>query len=77
MRRLRKGDEIKFNAMSELTGQELVLTGKILGDKKAVRKQWPLECGQADNCYLVKTVDNFGNDYLHVVHPEEIIEETI
>ena len=69
------GDKIKFKAMNEFTGDEMIFEGTVLGNEEAVRKQFPEECGGAENCYLVKRIDNFGNDYLHVVYPEEIIEE--
>jgi len=73
IKKLRKGDDIVFRSVSGFC--ELILTGTVLGNAKAVRKQFPVECDGATDCYLVKTVDNFGNDYLYVVHPEEIIEE--
>ena len=75
IKRLRKGSNIKFKCMNEFTGDEMIYKGTVLGNEKAVRKQFPVECGGATNCHLVKRVDNFGNDFLHVVYPEEIIEE--
>lgn len=77
MRLLRKGEIIRFSAISVLAGDEMEFEGIILGDAKAVKKFWPEEMGElgADEaCYLVKREDNFGNDFHHCVFVNEILE---
>lgn len=73
MIRPRIGNVIKFKHISDFTGQELELTGTIIGDEKAVRKMWPIEMEKAEGCYLVQRKDDFGNSYLHAIFPKEII----
>ena len=66
------GDQIKFKYLSDFSGQELDLTGTIIGDDNAVRKMWPTEIKEVEGCYLVRRKDNFGNTFHHAVFPEEI-----
>jgi len=72
MRALRQGEVIKFSSMNDLSGKKEKLTGKILGDHEAVRKQFPIECGEAgEGAYLVK-VDRYSGFF--VVADYEILE---
>lgn len=72
--KLRKGQTIRFIAMDEFTGQEVKLSGVVIGDYMIVRKNFPLEMGEVDkesNLYLVDVPDHSGH---HVVHISEVIK---
>lgn len=72
MRDLRIGEIVKFTAMDEFTGQEMELTGTVIGDHKAVRKQYPEEAGEApEDSYLLK-VDNRSG--LFMITRDEVLE---
>lgn len=73
---MRKGESIKFSAMSDLTGQMMRLEGVIIGEAKEIKQMQPEEFGGMENneeVYLVERKDNFGNILRYVVHPEEIL----
>ena len=81
-RELRIGERVKFNSINEFIAQEEELTGKVIGDYKAVKKQYPEECGEVkEGFYLVKVAERPGNFIIHqdevleVLEPEEKIEE--
>jgi len=46
MKELKTGNIVDFLSIDEFTGKEVKLTGKILGDYLAVRKQFPIECAE-------------------------------
>ena len=74
---LRRGAEIKFSRMCELTGEMLKNTkGVIVGHAKEIKKMWPEEYSEvADPVYLVKFKDVYDNTFHGVIYPEEIIKE--
>jgi len=75
--KLRKGQTIKFTAIDDLTGQEVKLTGVVVGDYKMIKKDFPLEMGEVDkksNLYLVDVPNRSGK---FVVHISEIIKESL
>lgn len=70
---LKKGAIIQFVQMDDFTGKEMRYQGEIIGYATAVRKMWPVECGEVVNpVYLVKREDPYGNLH-HMVFPEEIL----
>ena len=71
MKKVKVGQVVRFKSIDDFTGEEVILTGKAIGNAEAVRKRFPEECGEAsDDCYLVK-VESHGA--LHVVYDSEII----
>lgn len=72
MRDLRKNEVVKFTAMDEFTGQEMELIGTVIGDYKAVRKQYPEEAGEAsEDSYLLKVGSRSG---LFVITRDDVLE---
>lgn len=72
MRDLRKNEVVRFTAMDEFTGQEMELIGTVIGDYKAVRKQYPEEAGNAsEDTYLLKVGNRSG---LFVITRDEVVE---
>lgn len=72
MRPLKNGEIIRFSAMDDFTGEEMELIGTVIGDHKAVRHQFPEECGEAEEgFYLVKVGNRSG---LFVVAMDEVLE---
>ena len=72
------GQQIKFSAISALTGHTLELEGTIEGGAEEIKKMQPEEFGglkDNEEVYLVKREDNFGNTLRYVVFPEEILEK--
>ena len=72
------GDEIRFKAISDLTGQRLELTGVIEGGPKEIKKMQPAEYGglrDDEQVFLVVRQDSFGNTLRYVVHEDEILYE--
>lgn len=74
---LRKSTKIMFSCMCELTGEMLKnVQGIIVGHAKEIKKMWPEEFEEiVDPVYLVKRKDSYGGLSLHVVYPEEVIED--
>lgn len=71
MKKVKVGQMVRFKSIDDFTGEEVILTGKIIGDAEAVRKRFPEECGEApDGTYLVKVEGRGG---LHVVYCSEIV----
>ncbi len=71
MKKLKLGQMVRFKSIDDFTGEEVILTGKAIGDAEAVRKRFPEECGEApDGTYLVKVESRGG---LHIVYDSEII----
>ena len=71
MRKLKINQNVRFKSIDDFTGEEVILTGKAIGDAEAVRKRFPEECGEApDGTYLMKVEGRGG---LHVVYFSEII----
>lgn len=73
--KLRKGQIIKFKAMDDFTGEEIELSGTVIGDWKKIKKQYSTEQGGVDensNVFLVKAAHWAGN---HIVHISEIIKD--
>jgi hypothetical protein len=71
----RKGQLIKFKAMDDFTGEEMELSGIVVGDWKKIKKNYPTEQGGVDensDVFLVKAVHWAGN---HIVHISEIIKK--
>jgi len=69
---LKIGNIIKFLSIDEFTGKEVKLTGKILGDYIAVRKQFPIECAEIpQDSFLVEVKDRSG---FFAVGAEEIVK---
>ena len=72
MRTLKTGDVIKFPALDDFTGKRVILKGQILGDREAVKKQFPIECGEAQKgTFLVKVENRSG---FYVISDYEILE---
>ena len=72
MQKLKTVKTIKFFAIDEFTGKRVKLTGKILGNHKAVKKQFPIECGEAQKgTFLVKVENRSG---FYVISDYEILE---
>ena len=73
---LRKGTKVKFSQMSNLTGKEMTFSGTVIGHAAEIRKLWPVEADEvSDPFYLVLVKDVFGNNFRHMVNPEEIVTE--
>lgn len=75
---MKVGNQIKFEAISDLTGQKLQLEGTIIGGAKEIKKMQPEEYdGMPDDekVFLVERKDDFGNVLRYVVYPEEILKE--
>ena len=73
---LRKGTIIQFIQMNNFTGEKVKYQGEIMGHAGAVKKMWPIECGEIINpVYLVRREDPFGNLFHHMVFPEEIFSK--
>ena len=75
---MRKGQEIRFSSISDLTGQTLELTGVIIGGAKEIKKMQPEEfggMGDDEKVFLVERKDCFGNTLRYVVYEEEILKE--
>jgi len=68
---LKIGNIIKFLSIDEFTGKEVKLTGKILGDYLAVRKQFPIECAEIPQDSFLVEVE--GRSGLFAVGAEEIV----
>ena len=52
---LKIGDFVDFLSIDEFTGKKIKLTGNILGNYLAVRKQFPTECENIPSgFYLIK-----------------------
>jgi hypothetical protein len=68
---------IKFKFLSVIAGKFIDLSGTVYGHGPEIRKRWPCEAGECpDHFLLVRTVDVFGNDYWHIVDPDnEVIGE--
>ena len=72
MRDLRVNEVIKFSAIDEFTGQEMELIGTVIGDYRAVRKQYPEEAGEAsEDTYLVQVGNRSG---LFIITRDEVLE---
>ena len=70
----RKGQLVKFKAMDDFTGEEIELSGTIVGDYKMIKEKYPLEMGEVDkksNLYLVEVSNRSGK---FVVHISEVIK---
>ena len=68
------GTEVKFSQMNELTGQQMIFSGVVIGHAKEIRKLWEVEVDEiVDPVYLVLRKDDFGNTFHHMVDPSEII----
>ncbi len=70
------GDKIRFKFLSDFTGHELSAVGTIIGTAADLKQKWPEEMGGLQGneaVYLVKRVDQFGNDFSHVCWEDEII----
>ena len=63
---------IKFFAIDEFTGKRVKLTGKILGNHKSVRKQFPIECAEVPKGTSLVKVDGYSGFF--VVSENEILE---
>ena len=75
--KLRKGQVIRFKAMDDFTGEEMELSGTVIGDWKKIKKNYPIEQGGVDensNMFLVKALHWDGN---YIVHISEIIKESL
>ena len=75
--KLRKGQTIRFKAMDDFTGEEMELSGTVVGDWKKIKKDYPTEQGGVDensDVFLVKAAHWAGN---HIVHISEIIKESL
>jgi len=72
MKELKTGNIVDFLSIDEFSGKEVKLTGKVIGDYLAVRKQYPQECAEVPkDTYLVK-VDGYSG--LHIVGVNEILD---
>jgi len=72
MKELKTGNIVNFLSIDEFSGKEVKLTGKILGDYLAIRKQYPIECAEApEDTFLVKVEGRSG---LFIVDSNEILD---
>lgn len=75
--KLRKGQTIKFIAMDNFTGEEIELSGTVVGDHRMVKEKYPIEMGETDeksDMYLIEVPNRSGN---FVVHISELIGDFI
>ena len=71
-REIKKDDIVKFKSLDDLSGKKIILTGKILGNHEAVKKQFPVEASEAgEGTFLVKVENRSG---FYVVSDYEILE---
>ena len=74
MKKIEIGDTIKFSYLPELSTEEIIVTGKVIGFGEEVRKRWPTECADApDEAMLLFRKDVFGNEQRHLVMPFEVL----
>jgi hypothetical protein len=70
-----KNQEIKFQYISDFTGIPQILSGIIKGFGEAVRKKWPIECGEAPgSTLLVWRQDNLGQEFHYAVDPFDVVD---
>jgi len=75
MEKLRKGTQVKFNAINFI-GEEIPMSGEIIGHADEVKRLWPEEFGGIPvdgEAYLILVRGNSQN-YRYVAMPNEIIE---
>lgn len=73
--KLRKGQVIRFKAMNDFIGEEIELSGTVVGDYRMIKEKYPIEMGEVDkksNLYLVEVSSRSGN---YVIHISEIIKK--
>lgn len=72
--KLRKGSIIRFISMDEFTGQEVEITGKIVGDWEAIKRGHPEEYGGVDENSEVYLVSALHYAERFIVYKDEIIK---
>ncbi len=66
---------IRFKHICDFTGDNLTLTGIVKGHGEAVRKKWPIECGEAPgSTLLVWRQDNLGQEFHYAVDPFDVVD---
>lgn len=74
--KFKNGQTITFKYLSAMCGKYLRLSGTIMGFGPEIRKRWPHECGECPDYYLlVRHFNVHGQDFWHVVVPEDVVEE--
>lgn len=71
---LRKGQIIRFRAMDDMTGNEVELSGTIVGDWAKIKKNYPEEIGGVDENSEVFLVDALHYSERFIVYREEILK---
>lgn len=75
--KLRKGQAIRFTTMDNFTGEEIKLSGTVIGDHKMIKEKYPIEMGEVDeksDMYLIEVPNRNGN---FVVHISELIGDFV
>ena len=65
---------IRFEAIDELTGDEIEREGIIVGYGDSVRKMWPEEMGEADDSMLLVKVEMPMREIYFAVAENEVLE---
>jgi hypothetical protein len=78
VKKMRRGQKIRFTAISDFTGDRYEAEGIIKGKAKEIKAIDPDNFGGMEDdeeVYLVVSLDNYGNTNRHVIFPEDIVKE--
>lgn len=76
MKDLKLGQSIRFKAIDEFVGKEIILEGIVIGNHKNVRTCWPVEMAEARKGIYLVVVQNRKNR-LYAVNDDEVLLESI
>ena len=68
----KRGDLVRFLAMNEFTGNQSLLTGKVIGKGSEIRKKYPVEMAIAPENYSLVKREVHGLKTLYVDTPEDV-----